>query len=424
MMTRRKTVPPGSSTGASTDETTDGGPERFDSALLAQPPAVRLDYFERNVVIEHTRMIAVCDAVLQSICPPGNGPEEPRPGVMVLVIGPSRVGKTELVKMLEKLLRERALARMLADPGFMPYASIIAGAPGSGRFEWEEYYRDILRQLKDLFIDSQITRRIVRNLRDAMIRALRLRRPYAVLMDEALHIGKVGSGGRLQSQLDHVKTFENETDVSHVLFGTYEMRPFRTASVQLGLRGSDIHFSRYDATTSADRVAFKSVLWAFQRQLPMTEEPLLQEEHWEYLYARSIGCIGLLKMHLNRALALALSEENIPATITLKHLRQTQLPKSKVDLALRAALDGEADLAEPSDADNRLLTDLGLRAPTRGTTSSAVPMSGGEKGGTKRRAPVGERAPGRDPIGPDPAYDEETPDDGERQARVIPRTTR
>ena len=87
-----------------------------------------------------------------------------------------------------------------------------------------------------------------------------------------------------------------------------------------------------------------------------------------------------------------------------------------MDLALRAALDGEADLAEPSDADNRLLIDLGMREPARGTTASKILMSGGEKVETTRRVPVGERAPGRDPIGPDPACEGEMLDQGERQA--------
>src|SRR5258708_12962137 len=88
------------------------------------------------------------------------------------------------------------------------------------------------------------------------------------------------------------------------------MRRFRTLTPQLAGRGIDIHFSRYDAKKKEDREEFRSALWALQRQLPVAEEPLLAQQHWEALYARSIGCVGLLKLHLKRPLALAITPEH------------------------------------------------------------------------------------------------------------------
>lgn len=120
----------------------------------------------------------------------------------------------------------------------------------------------------------------------------------------------------------------------------------------------DIHFPRYDAAVEQDAQVFQSVVWALQRQLPVEKEPPLVD-HWEFLYARSIGCIGLLKMHLNRALNLALAEE--AKTVTLAHLRKTAPSETRVELALRNALESEAELTESEGADERLLTLLGLR---------------------------------------------------------------
>src|SRR5260370_21866153 len=108
-----------------------------------------------------------------------------------------------------------------------------------------------------------------------------------------------------------------------------------------------------------DREEFRSVVWALQRQLPVEEEPLLAEHHWEMLYARSIGCIGLLKLHLIRALALALAER--AKTITEAHLRATAPLEDRVKEMVNAALLGEEDLAEPEGADERLLVLLVLR---------------------------------------------------------------
>src|SRR6266700_7313485 len=126
------------------------------------------------------------------------------------------------------------------------------------------------------------------------------------------------------------------------------MRPFRTVNAQLACRSVDVHFPRYDLVKEDDCHIFQSVLWALQRQMPLEEEPLLAERHWEFLYARSIGCIGLLKMHLNRALSLALAEG--AKTVTLTHLRKTALSETRVELALRNALESEAELTESDGA--------------------------------------------------------------------------
>jgi hypothetical protein len=54
----------------------------------------------------------------------------------------------------------------------------------------------------------------------AVERALAFRRPVAVLVDEAQHLAKMGSGRRLADQLDVVKSLANRTKTVHVLFGT------------------------------------------------------------------------------------------------------------------------------------------------------------------------------------------------------------
>ena len=173
----------------------------------------------------------------------------------------------------------------------------------------------------------------------------------------------------------------------------------------------DVHFPRYDATDETDAQVFQSVVWALQRQLPVEQEPPLLD-HWEFLYARSIGCIGLLKMHLNRALSLALSEGK--KTITLTLLRKTALSETRVELALRNALESEAELTESDGADERLLTLLGLR----GGRESSLPKSQEEEPGSKPKIQGrrGTRAPGRDAIGSKPDEDASVPPGNEEQA--------
>ena len=374
-------------------------PERFPPALLQQPPGARQEYFEHQCLIEHPRLLTALDATPQAICSPGEGASMRRPGTMVLVIGPSRVGKTTLIRLLEQRLLARYEEQMRRDPGFIPFASITAAGPEASRFDWPTYYRAVLRGLQDPFVDGKTARIRTRELREAMESALLHRQPLAIIVDEAHHLAKASSGRRLQDQLDHLKYFENLTGVSHILVGTYEMRPFRTVNAQLACRSVDVHFPRYDAAKEEDVQLFQSALWALQRQLPVEEEPLLAEQSWECLYARSIGCIGLLKLHLNRALGLALSEG--AKTITLAHLQQTALSEARVTLALRNAIESEAELVEAEGADERLLALMGLRGPQTPLKSSvsAQEEQKSDQPTPRPRKRPGKRSEGRDEIG-------------------------
>jgi len=102
------------------DKQLDEGPERFDPVLLTQPKASRVAWFEKECTIEHTNLLQARDAILQTICSPGEGPSSNRLGTMVLVIGPSRVGKTTLIRLLEQELIARAGERLLREPAHRP----------------------------------------------------------------------------------------------------------------------------------------------------------------------------------------------------------------------------------------------------------------------------------------------------------------
>jgi hypothetical protein len=384
-------------------------PESFPPELLAQPAGARLEYFEQRCLISHPRLHEALEAILQVICPPGEGASTRRPGTMALVIGPSRVGKTTLIRLLEEQLLIRSRALMVSDPSFIPFASISAPESDTSRFEWVEYYRAVLRALHDPFVDGKIARIRTRELREAMETALKERKPLAIIVDEAHHLAAAASGSRLQSQLNHLKHFENTTGVSHILVGTYEMRPFRKVNAQLACRSVDVHFPRYDAAIEADAQVFQSGVWALQRQLPVRSEPKLLD-HWEFLYARSIGCIGLLKMHLNRALNLALVED--AKTVTLTHLRKTALSEARVELALRNALESEEELGERDGADERLLALLGMR----GGRESPSPKEEEPTASPKKQGRRGTRAPGRDAIGLQPDENASAPLTNEEQA--------
>lgn len=214
-------------------------------------------------------------------------------------------------------------------------------------------------------------------------------------MDEAQHIGIVGSGQKLLNQLNVLKSVADETKVPHVLCGTYELLLFRDLNAQLSRRSFDIHFPRYHADEPEQREAFINVVWTFQHHLPVAKMPDLTGI-WDFLYERSIGCVGILKDWLSGALAMSLQESG--TSLTRDHLDATAPSTTKCMRQLTEAVEGERQLVESEESREQLRQYLGLetdmagKAGERQTQMPTVPKR-------SRRGRVGSRSPVRDLIG-------------------------
>jgi hypothetical protein len=223
-----------------------------------------------------------------------------------------------------------------------------------------------------------------------MERALRYRRPQVVFIDEAQHLGRIASGRKLSDQLDVIKSIANRTQIVHVLLGTYELLAFRNLSGQLSRRSVDLHFARYSVDIPEDRQIFQNILLTFQKQLPFTEEPDLHDL-WEYLYERSVGCVGILKEWLVRASIASLKNGGV--TLSLKDLENTALSVSQCEKILLESREGEAQLNDREDSRSRLRTLMGIGLPvTQQAEHACVPTN------STKATKVGQRRPQRDPI--------------------------
>src|SRR5271157_5953830 len=131
--------------------------------------------------------------------------------------------------------------------------------------------------------------------------ALRYRRPAAVFIDKAQHLARMASGRKLADQLDVIKSIASGTQTIQVLMGTYELLAFRNLSGQLSRRSVDLHLSRYRSENPNDIEIFQNVVLTFQTQLPLADDLNLLGI-WDFLYERSLGCVGVLKDWLVRAL--------------------------------------------------------------------------------------------------------------------------
>ena len=182
-------------------------------------------------------------------------------------------------------------------------------------------------------------------LRYALEEVMARRGVRAVILDEAQHLMKIGSGrgaGKLLDQLDWIKSMTNITGVLHILIGTYELLNFQNLSGQASRRGLELHFPRYLFQHEQDRLDFQGVLLALLKQVPLhTDIPALMQ-HWFYFYERSIGCVGVLKDWLIRTVAATLHDGG--DTLSLEKLSEHALQVAQCERMAIDAIEGEQKL--------------------------------------------------------------------------------
>jgi len=367
---------------------------------------------------------------------------EPAGFAHVLVYGPSGVGKSTMLQQLSR--RTTALgpqaaeapapaARGRATPAPLSSAShpllmLEAVPPDGPTFNRAAYYRAALTQFGEAYytqrslVDINVEQtwetqtrskshgRVAQFhdapvLRQALEEALIRRGVRAVIIDEAQHLMQVASGAKLLDQLDWSKSMTNMTGVVHVLVGTYDLLNFRNLSGQAARRGYDIHFPRYQFQHDADRTAFQGVLLHLLHHQPLQADVQELLNHWYYFYERSIGCVGVLKDWLVRAVAAALHEDD--RHLSLARVQAHALSNAQCESMAADAHAAEQKLHYTESSREHLWSLLGMSGlgsqpgASSGMISStlAAPLGPAARPAPSKRRRVGERAPARDRVG-------------------------
>jgi energy-coupling factor transporter ATP-binding protein EcfA2 len=364
----------------------------------------RLAYFQ-SFTVAHPHLVAAKDALIAGI-------RQSEPNAIVMVFGPTGVGKTTLRMKTEQILIEELRAQLESDRGRIPVASVEAIAPDSGSFCWRSHFKRLLQEMDEPLVDRKrlpardLDRRFGERFgltdrspgseyRYAVEQTLRHRRPVAVMIDEAQHLAKVASGRRLLDQLDVIKSIANRTDTVHVLFGTYDLLAFRNLNGQLSRRSVDVHFPRYRAEVAEERKTFINIVHSFQKTLPLSEAPDLVKV-WDFLYERSLGCVGILKQWLAKALSTALRHGD--ATISLPTLESHALSAAQCDKILSEVMEGEDRLKDCAERRSTLRARLGL-VPLANAPGASERASIQARENNRHKLRPGQRKPVRDPIG-------------------------
>src|SRR5947209_33077 len=366
-----------------------------------------LDRF-KNYAVWHPRLVQVQTHVLDTIW-------EPADVVYVVVCGPSGVGKSKLAEVLARRLN----TPKSASNGHFPRRALLMNTrpPDGELFHRTNFYQKGLELLGKTTFDRHITVDVTTaehliekkrqrgkvpaypdnpEVRDAYEKELRRLALRTVILDEAQHLIQSGDGKQPKDQLNWIKSMTTETGVLHILIGTYDVLPFCNLDGQMARRGSEFHFARYHIENETDCQAFRNAFSSLLKQIPLRvdHDGLLQR--WWYFFEGSLGCIGIVKQWLVRALYRALREES--PELSRDHLEKSVLPDAKWERMRADARSGEAEF-EYADRQNGYLSNLASlptfvpRSPNPASSSRSQPAPQDvtfEQKTRKRKSRVGE----------------------------------
>ena len=344
----------------------------------------------KRVVLKHPSL----DRALTDVC---LGIDPGMPPQIVLLLGPTGVGKTTLVEALER--------RPSSSDGRVVRVTCL---PVSGRRGYDfgkMHWRLLAKAAGDPFRDDHVSPDLARDrlrsgrsrrdglattdeYRLGVLAMLRERGVRAVVLDESQHMTRVPSARSQADQLDVIKDCVDRTGIPHVLAGTYELSVMVALGDQLARRTLVVHFPPYRPSEAEDREAFQRIFGQLVNALPLPDP----RRSWEALkghvpdvYFGCAGCVGMLKDWLCRTLQSALESE-------LQHVDWPLMDTcrwSDQDLyAVAEQIRAYRESKRPTR--NEIKIALGLVPPK---------SDAGSKGRSSNGPKPGKRSPARDPVG-------------------------
>lgn len=371
---------------------------RYPVGLLKASDQERLAYFSRrDLIISHPEMECVIDATISATDP---GLDQN----LVLLVGPSGVGKTAVTKIAVSRINKRHFAANPDDNNSVPAIWLEADAPEKGNFDYKPFYIEALQQLqvplvgKSLPVETRCTpggslKTIVpqsigrepstSTLRTRARESLAQRNTELVAIDEAVNLLHVRSyrtdrerRGKFAANANTLRSLVNKSPAILLLSGAFDLFDLMDLSGQLTRRRNVIYFPEYSESDEG-LAGFSEGFIGLLSHLPV----LLKVDVARTLrlcFEQSVGTIGIARVILHRWLKRSL-ETGEP--LTEKLLMKCFFPKASL-----------SKLREEAKFGRRMVKEL---LETSHEDQSPEPTAAGEHAKRAPRIKPGQTSPDR-----------------------------
>lgn len=240
-------------------------------------------------------------------------------GEVVTFTGPSRAGKSSILKRLQREYQECSGVDPMTEKPFA-YVELKNQAP-EGRFNSKSFFAQLLTALDHPAYSAEfdqgrhrevnvarVDRRTTADLMTACERALRHLNSRVLAIDEAQHIEWHGASPHARTAiLDSFKGFASGAGVTLVLTGAYPIIRMLRASIHMVGRSSLVELPRYLATEE-DADEFMDLLDWYSEGIHFGKGVNSFVDWAEYIHEYSLGVVGLVGRWVRKGMARMDSE--------------------------------------------------------------------------------------------------------------------
>jgi energy-coupling factor transporter ATP-binding protein EcfA2 len=249
---------------------------------------------------------------------------------VLLVIGPTGVGKTNMIRHMVGQLAHRMTGAMKENPSRLHKVYAEACYVAGRGFDWEGLFTDFLKDANELLV-SRKTEKVwppekhsLKSLAAAVNTMLLHHAPPVAIIDEGGSFAESASDESLDRVLGFLKSIGNRSRTHLLIFGDYRMAKMSSLNGQLNRRCHVIHFSNYPASY---RDHFDLVVATFEKRLRLKNIHTDLQGSSDFLFSETCGCVGILKRWLEDAW---INSRETDRPIDLRVLEGSRMPAGSV----------------------------------------------------------------------------------------------